>query len=140
MTRCLVVALVLAWPSQARTQVATAKPPTPPPTSMRADEAARGNATTLAQMLQGRLAGVTVTPSSDGGIIVRMGGPTSFYADQSPLFVVDGVPIESSRSTLNWLSPHEVESVQALKDPSQTAIYGVRGVNGVIVIKTKGAH
>jgi len=107
---------------------------------MRANEAARENATTLAQMLTGRLAGVTVSPAPDGGIIVRMGGPTSFYSDQSPLFVVDGVPIESSRSTLNWLNPHDVESVQALKDPSQTAIYGVRGVNGVIIIKTKGAH
>jgi TonB-dependent SusC/RagA subfamily outer membrane receptor len=107
---------------------------------MRGNEAARENATTLAQMLTGRLAGVTVSPSPDGGIIVRMGGPTSFYSDQSPLFVVDGVPIESSRSTLNWLSPHDIESVQALKDPSQTAIYGVRGVNGVIIIKTKGAH
>ncbi len=107
---------------------------------MRGDEAARENATTLAQMLQGRLAGVTVSPSADGGIIVRMGGPTSFYSDQNPLFVVDGMPIEGSRSTLNWLSPHDVESVQALKDPSQTAIYGARGLNGVILIKTKGAH
>src|ERR1700693_1318920 len=99
----LIMAAVLAWPSQARTQVATAKPPTPPPASMRGDELARENATTLAQMLQGRLSGVSVSPAPGGGIIVRMGGPTSFYSDQSPLFVVDGVPIESSRSTLNWL-------------------------------------
>jgi len=107
---------------------------------MRGTEAAREHATTLAQLLQGRLAGVTVTPTPDGGIKVRMGGPTSFYGDQSPLFVVDGVTIEGNRSTLNWLNPHDIESVQALKDPSQTAIYGVRGANGVIVIKTKGSH
>jgi len=54
--------------------------------------------------------------------------------------VVDGIAIEGSRTTLSWLSPHDVETVQALKDPSQTAIYGVRGANGVIVIKTKGSH
>jgi TonB-dependent SusC/RagA subfamily outer membrane receptor len=41
---------------------------------------------------------------------------------------------------LSWLNPRDVESITALKDPSQTAIYGVRGANGVIVIKTKGSH
>ena len=135
----LVVGAVLA-PSQTRAQVGTAKTATPPPASMRENEAARQHATTLAQLLQGRLPGVTVTPTADGGIKVRMGGPTSFYGDQNPLFVVDGVTIDGGRSTLNWLNPHDIESVQALKDPSQTAVYGVRGANGVIVIKTKGSH
>jgi len=107
---------------------------------MRESEAARQHATTLAQLLQGRLPGVTVTPTADGGIKVRMGGPTSFFGDQNPLFVVDGMTIDGNRSSLNWLSPHDIESVQALKDPSQTAVYGVRGANGVIVIKTKGSH
>lgn len=137
----LVVGLVLTWPSQIRAQVATVKPaPPPPPTSMRDNEAAREHATTLAQLLQGRLSGVRVSPAPDGGIVVRMGGPTSFFGDQNPLFVVDGNPIEGSRSTLSWLNPHDVETVQALKDPSETAIYGVRGANGVIVITTKGSH
>ena len=135
----LVAGAVLA-PSQTLAQVGTAMPATPPPASMRESEAAREHATTLAQLLQGRLPGVTVTPTADGGIRVRMGGPTSFYGDQNPLFVVDGVAIEGNRSTLNWLNPHDIETVQALKDPSQTAVYGVRGANGVIVIKTKGSH
>jgi TonB-dependent SusC/RagA subfamily outer membrane receptor len=133
------LALALTCASQAHGQ-ATARPAPPPPASMKSTEAARQHSTTLAQLLQGRLSGVTVYPAPDGGIIVRMGAPTSFYGNQSPLFVVDGNPIEGSRSTLSWLSPHDVESVQALKDPSQTAIYGVRGANGVIVIKTKGSH
>ena len=136
----LVVGAVLVCSSQAVGQVATTKPAPPPPASMKGTEAAREHASTLAQLLQGRLSGVSVSPAPDGGIIVRMGGPTSFYGDQSPLFVVDGVTIEGSRTTLNWLNPHDVETVQALKDPSQTAIYGVRGSNGVIVIKTKGSH
>jgi TonB-dependent starch-binding outer membrane protein SusC len=136
----LAVGLFLASSSQIRAQVATVKPAPPPPTSMKGTEAAREHATTLAQLLQGRLSGVTVTPAPDGGIVVRMGGPTSFYGNQNPLFVVDGNAIEGSRSTLSWLNPHDVETVQALKDPSQTAIYGVRGANGVIVITTKGSH
>jgi len=135
----LVVGAVLA-PSQIHAQVGTAKPATPPPASMRSSEAAREHSTTLAQLLQGRLAGVTVYPAPDGGVIVRMGGPTSFYGNQNPLFVIDGITVEGSRTTLNWLNPHDIETVQALKDPSQTAIYGLRGANGVIVIKTKGSH
>ncbi len=136
----LIAGAVLTCASQARAQATTSRPAPPPAASMKGTEAAREHSTTLAQLLQGRLSGVIVSAAPDGGIIVRMGGPTSFYGNQGPLFVVDGVPIDDSRSTLSWLSPHDVETVQALKDPSQTAIYGVRGANGVIIIKTKGAH
>ena len=91
-------------------------------------------------MLAGRISGVKVTRAPGGGITVRIGGPTSFYARQDPLFIVDGVPIEGGpNGTLSWLSPHDIESITAL-DLSSTAIYGVRGSNGVIVIRTKGSH
>ncbi len=122
------------------TSQARPTPAPPPPASMRADESARERATTLDQLLAGRISGVTVSRAPGGGIMVRMGGPTSFYSGQSPLFVVDGVPVEVSGGTLSWLDPHDIEVIQALKDPSQTAIYGVRGANGVILIKTKGSH
>jgi iron complex outermembrane receptor protein len=93
-------------------------------------------------MLAGRISGVSVTPAPGGGISVRMaGGGTSFYSGQEPLIVVDGVAVNPGpNGSLNWLNPRDIESITALKDPSQTAIYGVRGANGVIVIKTKGAH
>ena len=92
-------------------------------------------------MLAGRISGVIVTPAPGGGIMVRIGGPKSFFSNEDPLFVVDGVPIEAGRNgTLGWLNPHDVDSITVLKDPSTTAIYGVRGANGVIVIKTKGSH
>ena len=113
-------------------------PPPPPGASMRGDETARQNATTLDQLLVGRISGVTVQPAPGGGIIVRMGGPTSFYSGQQPLFVIDGVPTETN-GTLTWLDPHDVESIRALKG-ADAAIYGVRGANGVIVIRTKGSH
>jgi TonB-dependent SusC/RagA subfamily outer membrane receptor len=137
----IVAGLVLACTHRVPNQV---NGPTPPPRlpngTMSADEASRQNATSLEQMLVGRISGVSVSPAPGGGIVVRMGGPTSFYSGQEPLIVVDGNPVAASGGTLTWLDPHDVEYIRALKDPSETAIYGVRGANGVILIKTKGAH
>jgi TonB-dependent SusC/RagA subfamily outer membrane receptor len=95
----------------------------------------------LAQMLAGRVSGVVVTAAPNGGISVLISGPRSFSLPQEPLFVVDGVPVEAGpNGTLGWLNPQDVASIEVLKYESSTAIYGVRGANGVIVIKTKGAH
>ena len=93
---------------------------------------------TLDQMLAGKLSGVSVTPGPHGGIVVRMMGPTSFSGAEGPLFIVDGTQVEvSPGGALPWINPQDVESITALKNPSDIAIYGVRGGNGVIVIKTK---
>jgi TonB-dependent SusC/RagA subfamily outer membrane receptor len=109
--------------------------------TVRSDELARHTVTSLSQLLTGRISGVTVTAAPGGGITVRIGGPTSFYSREDPLFIVDGVPIETvTNGTLSWLNPHDVESITVLKDPSTTAIYGVRGANGVVIVKTKGSH
>jgi TonB-dependent SusC/RagA subfamily outer membrane receptor len=94
----------------------------------------------LDQLLAGKLSGVTVMQGPAGGIIVRMMGPSSFYNDQDPLYVVDGTPVETRAGNLPWINPRDVESITALKNPSDIAIYGVRGANGVIVIKTKKSH
>ncbi|ULT22672.1 TonB-dependent receptor plug domain-containing protein [Sphingobacterium sp. E70] len=55
--------------------------------------------------------------------------------DNSPLYVVDGFPVETSVG--NTINPEEIESLEVLKDASATAIYGARGANGVILITTK---
>jgi TonB-dependent SusC/RagA subfamily outer membrane receptor len=125
-------------------QQATGSAPAPAPTSadpnvVTAAEPSRQGANTIDQILAGRISGVTVTAAPGGGIVVRFAGPTSFLAGQEPLFVIDGVPTEVNRGTLTWLSPHDVESIRALKG-ADAVIYGVRGSNGVIVIKTKGSH
>jgi|SRR2546422_7299992 len=112
----------------------------PGASTVSSDEQARQPATSLDQLLAGRISGVMVTAAPGGGIVVRIGGPKSFYANEDPLFVVDGVPITGTNGTLSWLNPHDVESITVLKDPSTTAIYGVRGANGVVIIKTKGSH
>lgn len=90
------------------------------------------------EMLAGRVAGVQVTssdgqPGSDLQIVIR--GNNSVTQDNSPLYVVDGFPMESSVG--NTLNPEEIESMEVLKDASATAIYGARGANGVILITTK---
>ncbi len=91
------------------------------------------------EMLAGRVAGVSVTssdgqPGSDLNIVIR--GANSVTQDNSPLYVVDGFPMESAvGSTL--LNPEEIESIDILKDASATAIYGARGANGVVLITTK---
>lgn len=116
-----------------------AAPPPPAANEVNASEDARQGAGSLDQLLAGRISGVTVWAAPGGGIIVRFAGPTSFYAGQEPLFVIDGIPTEVQRGTLSWLSPRDVESIRALKG-ADAAIWGVRGSNGVIVIKTKGSH
>lgn len=98
------------------------------------DKLNQTNAASLQQKLQGQAAGVQVgnDNSPGGNAMVRIHGIGSINAN-SPLYVVDGVPLQGN---INSINPNDVESVQVLKDPAETAMYGVRGANGVIVIKT----
>ena len=90
------------------------------------------------EALQGKAAGVDITTSERPGTVgsVRIRGNRSLSAGQSPLYVVDGVPINSG-SGIETLNPRDIESVDILKDASATAIYGSRGANCVIIITTK---
>ncbi|MEO6520681.1 MAG: TonB-dependent receptor [Mucilaginibacter sp.] len=88
--------------------------------------------------LAGRVSGVQVTspdgqPGNSPGIVIR--GGNSVTQDNSPLYVVDGFPIENY--TNNAIETSDIESIEVLKDASSTAIYGARGANGVIIITTK---
>ena len=91
----------------------------------------------VATLLQARTTGADVTVNPDGSISVRIRGAASFYSNTAPLYVVDGTPMEPDpRGVLTGINPHDIESIEVLKPPA-TTIYGVRGANGVIVIKTK---
>jgi TonB-dependent SusC/RagA subfamily outer membrane receptor len=95
----------------------------------------------IAQILTGRVSGAVVEAAPNGGISVRISGPTSFYLTHAPLYVVDGQPVDvGANGTLSWLNAEDIDSIAVLKYEADTAIYGVRGSNGVIVIRTKGAH
>ena len=103
------------------------------------------------QALQGQAAGVQVTQSSGtpgGGISVRIRGVTSITAGNRPLFIVDGIPVETgalsgrdyggqSDNALSLINPNDIESIEILKDASTKATYGSRASNGVVIIRTK---
>ena len=106
--------------------------------SVDVDESVRKTARTLAEILRGRVSGVTVLPAPGGGLQVRIRGAASLARNASPLYIVDGMPVQADRNgTLSMLNPFDIESISVLKNASATAIYGVRGANGVIIIKTK---
>lgn len=90
------------------------------------------------EALAGRISGVQVT-SSDGqpgaGINIVIRGNNSVSQSNSPLYVVDGFPMENPNNGV--INPKDIESLYVLKDASATAIYGARGANGVIVITTR---
>lgn len=94
--------------------------------------------TSFDDALAGRVAGVQVTspdgmPGAAPSIVIR--GGNSVTQDNSPLYVIDGFPIENFDN--NSINPSDIESIDVLKDASSAAIYGSRGANGVIIITTK---
>ncbi len=103
------------------------------------------------QLLQGRAAGVQVSANSGtpgGGMQVRIRGTTSINGSSDPLYVVDGIPIQSgnlsgiglggsSTNPIADINPADIASMEILKDASATAIYGARAANGVVLITTK---
>lgn len=101
--------------------------------------------TTPDQLIQGKVAGVVITPNSGQpgiGSTIRIRGGSSLNASNDPLFVVDGVPlanttINGAPSALSLINGNDIETFTVLKDASATAIYGSRASNGVIIITTK---
>ena len=95
------------------------------------------------QLITGKTAGVNVTPPSgrpgESGTVKIRGGISSF-SNTSPLYVIDGVPIDQKGPGLNSINPNDIESFNILKDASATAIYGSRATNGVIIITTKSGR
>ena len=92
-------------------------------------------AASVTQMLQGKASGVVVgnDNSPGGGTMVRIRGFGTIN-NNSPLYVIDGVP---TQGTLNNINPYDIESMQVLKDASAASIYGARAANGVVIITTK---
>ncbi len=125
--------------------------------SVKMNEARIAGMTDATQMLEGRVAGVTVdNVSGTFGTTpkIRIRGNTSINGDNQPLFVIDGVILEDlnnvsaddiitgnantlTASSIAGLNPDDIESFQVLKDASATALYGTRAKSGVIVITTK---
>jgi iron complex outermembrane receptor protein len=104
-------------------------------TSVQADDLKQGIITSAEQLLQGKVAGLTVVQRSGDptqGASLRLRGGTSLTASNDPLIVVDGIP----GVDFNTINPNEIVSIDVLKDASATAIFGSRGANGVIIVTT----
>ncbi|MEJ7813065.1 MAG: TonB-dependent receptor plug domain-containing protein [Gemmatimonadaceae bacterium] len=115
-------------------------PARPHDSTVTSDDIDRAPGDPIEKLLAGRVAGVTVTRTADGGIAVRIRGASSVLGSSEPLFVLDGIPIEAGPGgSLTGINPYDIASIQVLKDATSTTMYGVRGANGVIVIKTKQA-
>ncbi|NNE27306.1 MAG: TonB-dependent receptor [Saprospiraceae bacterium] len=104
----------------------------------------RGSITGPQELLAGKVAGVSITTGGDpgGGSKIRIRGESSLNANNDPLIVIDGVPLESggisgARNPLNIINPNDIETFTVLKDASASAIYGNRAAGGVILITTK---
>lgn len=100
------------------------------------DDLPKENYRTIGDMIQDQVPGVIVTTQANGVIRVRIRGSASFQGGEDPLFVLDGMVLQSS-AALVGINPSAVETITVLKDAGSTAIYGSRGANGVILIKTK---
>jgi len=103
--------------------------------SVSSDDLKKGVISSAEQLLQGRIAGLSVIQGSGdpaSGSSLRLRGGTSLTASNSPLIVVDGIP----GVDLNSVQPSEIVSISVLKDASSAAIYGSRGANGVIMVTT----
>ena len=125
--------------------------------SIQADQIKNEVLPTISQAIQGKAGGVQVTQKSGspgGGLSIRVRGTTSINASSDPLYVVDGIPVNSTTnftggSDFNFgggtqginilasINPSDVQSVEILKDAASSSIYGARAANGVVLITTK---
>ncbi len=106
-------------------------------TSVKAEDLNIGVVTSPAQMLQGKVPGLTVANTSDpnGSASISLRGASSLRAGEAmePYYVIDGVP----GASLSLIAPDDIESIDVLRDASATAIYGSKAANGVIIVTTK---
>ena len=102
-----------------------------------AEELKRVSNSNISTMLEGKVAGVSITSDGQPGAdpTVRIRGIGTLNGNQAPLYVIDGVPMGTS---IRDFSPNDIETIQVLKDASAGAIYGSRAANGVVIITTKG--
>jgi TonB-dependent SusC/RagA subfamily outer membrane receptor len=82
--------------------------------------------------------GVDIVPTSHSAFVVKI--HSGMVGNGEPLYVIDGDPVMIPPSGINWFKPDDIAQIKVLKYPDELALYGPRGVNGVIVITTKQAR
>jgi TonB-dependent SusC/RagA subfamily outer membrane receptor len=95
----------------------------------------------IEQQLMAKVPGIIVSRMPSGDISIRIRGGTSAFGNNEPLYVVDGIALApSGDGSLAGVNPYDIQSIEVLKDATSMSMYGSRGGNGVIVIKTKRSN
>ncbi len=103
-----------------------------------AEDIQRSPGMSLEQLLLNRVPGLTLTRGANGRPILHLRGESTILGEEEPLVVVDGIPLgPNPAGNLAAIDPHDIATVQVLRDAAATAVYGIRGANGVIIIRTK---
>jgi len=137
--------VVIGYGSQIRRDVTSAI------TTLTADDIESMEVIGIDKSIQGKAAGVSVTNNTGepgGGVTIRIRGTTSISSGNDPLYVIDGIPLANTQTSnrnvgenrvngMSQINPYDIESIEILKDAAATSIFGARGANGVILIKTK---
>lgn len=137
--------VVIGYGSQSRKYVTGAI------TTLTADDIKSMEVIGIDKAIQGKAAGVLVTNNTGepgGGVTIRIRGTTSIGSGNDPLYVIDGIPLVNTQTSnrnvgenrvngMSQINPYDIESIEILKDAAATSIFGARGANGVILIKTK---
>lgn len=109
----------------------------PGPSTVTASDMERNPGDPIERVLQAKDPSIQVN-SSPAGLSVTIRGSSSFVSGTSPLYVLDGIPVQPGPGgLLTGINPYDIESIRVLKNPVDIALYGMRGGNGVIVITTK---
>jgi TonB-dependent SusC/RagA subfamily outer membrane receptor len=134
----LPVVIVLTACGHGRTATTQRQSSTPTGTVLTAEDIQRSPGQSLEQLLLAHVPGLTVTAAPDGHAVLHLRGTATFLGYEEPLIVVNGIALGPNASgNLNAIDPQDIAFVQVLRDAASTAAYGVRGANGVILIRTK---
>ena len=102
------------------------------------DEIHETNAVSLNELISRRVPGVQIQQTGDGRIVAVIRGRNSFHGNDAPLYVVDGIPVDPmADGSLPGVLISEIKEIEVLKSPAETARWGMRGANGVIMVTTK---
>ena len=129
----IILAAAAAAAACAHPNSAAVQPAPSSSSSVTAADIQRSPTASLAQLLMARVPGLIAEQGADGQLAIRMQGNR-----EEPLFVVNGVPLANA-GNVAAINRFDIASIDVLRDPASTAMYGVRGSNGVVVIRTKGS-
>ena len=135
----LSVALLLVASSACAHRGSNDPRPSSPPAAniLTAEDIERSPGVSLEELLVARIPGLTLARASDGHVAIHIRGTSTVHGLKEPLVVLDGIPLEQSSGGLRAINVHDIASIEVLKDGVSTAMYGVRGANGVIIVKSK---